>query len=139
MTFLGIDHIGIAVHDLETATLTYRDILGFAPTDEEILEERGLHVRFFATGNSSIELLGATRPNSEISKFLEKRGEGLHHICIKVKDLEAEVARIQREGGEILRGIETGAHGSRVAFVHPRSAHGVLLELVTTEPAPSPK
>ena len=86
--FLGIDHVGIVVKDLEEATATYRDILGFKISGDEVLEDRGLHVSFVETGNSKLELIAPTREDSEVSRFLEKRGEGIHHICIEVRDIE---------------------------------------------------
>jgi methylmalonyl-CoA epimerase len=130
MDFLGIDHLGIAVRDLEAATRTYRDVLGLTPSGGETLEKRGLEVRFFETGNARIELLGEIAPNSEIAKFLEKRGEGIHHICLKVADIEASVEKMKAAGAQLVGGISNGAHGTRVAFVHPKSTNGVLVELV---------
>src|SRR5258705_13885381 len=94
MRYLGIDHLGVAVKDLEAATRTYRDLLGFRATGGEVLTERGLEVRFFDTGDARVELLGETRPPTEISKFLDKRGEGLHHICVRVDDIEKSVAEL---------------------------------------------
>src|SRR3972149_4548836 len=129
MDFLGIDHLGIAVKDLEAATHTYRDVLGLRASGGETLPERGLEVRFFDTGKGRIELLGELRAGSEISKFLEKRGEGIHHICVCVKDIDASVARMKRDGAQIIGAVSRGAHGTRVAFVHPKSACGVLIEL----------
>ena len=134
--FLGIDHLGVAVHDLEGATRLYRDVLGFAMGGGETLPERGLEVRFVDTGNARIELLGATRDDSEISGFLDKRGEGIHHVCVRVDDVDAAVAEMRGRGARIVGdGVQRGAHGTRVAFVHPKSTPGVLLELVEA-PAP---
>jgi methylmalonyl-CoA epimerase len=130
MDFQGIDHIGIAVKDLEAATKLYRDVLGFSSTGGDTQESRGLEVRFFETGNSRIELLGEIRSNSEISKFLEKRGEGIHHICVRVGDIDAAVARLRADGAQVIGNVSLGAHGTRVIFVHPKSACGVLVELV---------
>jgi methylmalonyl-CoA/ethylmalonyl-CoA epimerase len=129
--FGGIDHLGIAVADLEAATRLYRDVLGFAVSGGEFLPDRGLEVRFVETGNSRIELLGATRGDSEISAFLERRGEGIHHLCLAVNDIEGTVAGMRERGARIVgAGIQRGAHGNRVAFIHPKSTHGVLIELV---------
>jgi methylmalonyl-CoA epimerase len=129
--FLGIDHLGIAVENLEHATQVYRDMLGFTTLGEEILEDRGLKVRFLETGNSRIELLAQTRQGSEIGKFLEKKGPGIHHICIAVDDLDEAVAHIEKTGGQLAGGgIQEGAHATRVAFVHPKTTGGVLMELV---------
>lgn len=129
--FLGIDHLGIAVGDLEESTRIYQDVLGFEALGAEKLEDRGIEVRFLQTGNSKIELLGALHDQSEISGFLSKRGPGIHHICVRVDDLQAAIDHIAQEGGRIIGGgIQDGAHNTRVAFVHPKTTSGVLLELV---------
>ena len=133
--FLGIDHLGIAVRDLETARATYRDILGFPMGDSEQLEERGLSVQFVETGGSRLELIAPLHDKSEISGFLAKRGEGIHHVCVRVSDIDLAVETMQSQGAQVLgEGVQRGAHGTRVAFVHPKSAHGVLLELVEERP-----
>lgn len=129
--FQGIDHIGLAVEDLDAATRTYGDILGFEISGEEVLEERGLKVVFAETGNSRLELIAATRPDSEISGFLQKRGEGIHHICVEVENIENAVKEMSERGAQFARGgIQDGAHQTRVAFLHPKGTHGVLIELV---------
>ena len=129
--FLGIDHLGIAVTDLEDATATYRDILGFEITGGESLSERGLDVRFVETGNARIELIAATRSDSEVSGFLDKRGPGIHHLCVRVSDIDTTLDEMRERGARIVGdGVQIGAHGRRVAFVHPKTTGGVLLELV---------
>lgn len=129
--YLGIDHLGIVVKNLDEATATYRDLLGFKVTGDEVLEDRGLHVSFVETGNSRLELIAPTRDDSEVSRFLEKRGEGIHHICIEVRDIEKTVEKMQKRGATIAgKGISSGAHNTRVAFLHPKGTHGVLIELV---------
>ncbi len=133
--FDGIDHLGIAVADYDAAVATYRDVLGFPISDEEVMEDRGLKVCFVDTGNSKLELLGALRDDSEISKFLTKRGGGVHHLCVRVKDIEKSVAEMTERGARFIGEISDGAHGTRVAFIHPKSTHGVLLELVQSEEA----
>ncbi len=131
MSRLGIDHIGIAVQDLEAAVRTYRDVLGFTVEGGEELPERGLVVRFVDTGGQRLELIAPTREGSEVSGFLQKRGEGLHHICVAVSDIASELEKLKRAGARLIDETpKPGAHGSRVAFVHPKGAHGVLLELV---------
>src|SRR5262245_50448329 len=118
--YLAIDHLGIAVNDLEGATRLYRDVLGFDIQGSEALPERGLRLRAVDAGSSRVELLGATRADSEISSFLEKRGEGIHHICLKVADIDRAVAEMKERGGKIVgAGVQRGAHGTRVAFIHP--------------------
>jgi len=127
----GVDHLGIAVRDLAQAKATYEGVLGFRVSGEETLEARGLHIAFVETGGSRIELIAPLHPKSEISAFLDKRGEGLHHVCVRVADLTLALAHIKAQGGRLIdEAPRPGAHGTRVAFVHPKSTHGVLLELV---------
>ena len=129
--FRGIDHLGIAVHDLDQAIKTYGEVLGFAIEGTETLDDRGLKVCFVNTGNARIELVAATRDDSEISRFLNKRGEGIHHICIEVDDIEKTITEMKERGARLASdGVETGAHNTRVAFLHPKATHGVLIELV---------
>lgn len=126
-----IDHIGIAVRDLESAVARYTLIAGHAPEHfEEVLEQK-VRVAMFSIGESRIELLQATSPDSPIAKFIEKRGEGMHHVCFKVPDLKSALVRLINEDIEILPGAgRAGADGSCVAFLHPKSGNGVLIELV---------
>ena len=128
--FLDIDHIGVAVNDLAAAVATYRDTLGFEVSGGETLPNRGIEVRFAAVGQSRIELIAPSRADSEVSGFLTKRGEGLHHICLRVADLDQTLAKMRQQGARLIDETpRMGAHGRRVAFVHPKGAHGVLLEL----------
>ena len=130
--YLGIDHIGVAVNDLDAAVHTYRDVLGFEVAGGELLDERGLKVAFVETGGGErIELIAPTRLDSEVSPFLQKRGGGVHHICLRVANIERTVAALQKRGAQLVAGgIRPGAHDTRVAFIHPKACHGVLLELV---------
>lgn len=125
-----IDHIGIAVRCIEEAARLYAQGLGLALERVEEVPEQGVRVGFLPVGESEIELLEPLGSQSTVAQFLEKRGEGLHHLCIEVSDIRAAMARL-REGGARLLSEEPapGAGGSLVAFVHPRSANGVLLEL----------
>lgn len=125
-----IDHIGIAVADLDSAIETFTGLLGAAPTRRQTVAAQRVQVAAFEMGESSIELLQGTDPDSVISKFVSSRGQGLHHICLQVDNLEACVARLRESGYEIVDAPREGMGGTRVAFVHPRSAHGVLIELV---------
>lgn len=126
-----IDHIGIAVRDLEQAAARYTILMAAPPQHVEEVAAQNVKVAMFEVGKSRLELLAATSPDSTIAKFLDKRGEGIHHICFKVADLDAMVARLRQEGMEILPGAgAAGAEGSRIAFLHPHSAAGVLIELV---------
>lgn len=125
-----IDHIGIAVNSLEEAVPAFSALLGSNSRGEEDVPSEGVRVAFFGEGSGRIELLEATSPDSPVARFLEKRGQGVHHVCLEVDDIEAAVARAEGEGLEILPPrIREGAGGRRVAFIHPRSTSGVLIEL----------
>lgn len=129
--YLGIDHLGVVVQDLEKAAQTYGQQLGLNILGGEEIPERGLAVRFVDTGNSRIELIAPTREDSEVSAFLAKKGEGIHHICIEVEDLEASLKEMKANGVRLINETpKIGAGGSKIAFVHPKATHGVLLELV---------
>ena len=125
-----IEHIGIAVKDLRAANEVYQSLLGFAPYKTEEVEAEGVNTSFFKCGESKIELLAATDPESPIAKFIEKRGEGVHHIAFAVEDIVAEMARLKNEGFVVLNETpKKGADNKLVAFLHPKSAYGVLVEL----------
>jgi methylmalonyl-CoA/ethylmalonyl-CoA epimerase len=128
-----LDHIGIAVADLEAARRFYRDALGLEiEAPEEVASER-VRAHFIPVGDAALELLEATAPDSPIAKYLEKRGPGLHHITLRVDDIEATLARLKARGVRLIdERPRDGAHGSRVAFIHPSSAQGVLVELKQT-------
>jgi methylmalonyl-CoA/ethylmalonyl-CoA epimerase len=135
LTYLGVDHIGIAVEDLSLARDLYENTLGFRVSGEEHMPQRGIDVCFVETGNARIELLAPSTPDSEISKFLAKRGEGIHHLCVRVLDIDGAVAALTTRGARLIGcGVQTGAHDTRVAFIHPKSTRGVLLELVEASP-----
>src|SRR5258708_794488 len=125
-----LDHIGIAVADLPAALRFYRDALGLeVEAPEEVV---GQHVRahFVPTGEASLELLEATSPESAIARFIEKRGPGLHHITLRVDDIRAALAQLNGRGVRLIDGEpRPGAEGALVAFIHPSSAQGVLVEL----------
>ena len=125
-----LDHIGIAVRDLPAALAFYRDALGLEiETPEEIASER-VRARFIPVGPSSLELLEATAPDSPIAKYVEQRGPGLHHITLRVEDINAVLAQLKSRGAKLIdEQPRRGAQGALVAFVHPSSAHGVLVEL----------
>jgi methylmalonyl-CoA/ethylmalonyl-CoA epimerase len=127
---IKIEHIGIAVKNIEAANKVYETLLGAAHYKTERVESEGVATSFFSCGESKIELLEATSEDSPIAKFIEKRGEGIHHIAFAVKDIEAEVARLIKEGFTVLNEKpKKGADGKWVVFLHPKSAHGVLVEL----------
>lgn len=125
-----IEHLGIAVRDINAAKKTYEALLGKSAYQTEEVESEGVKTVFFKTGESKIELLGATRADSPIAKYLEKRGEGIHHIAFDVEDIEAEIERLKNQGFQLISDKpKTGADNKRIAFLHPKSSHGVLVEL----------
>ncbi len=125
-----IEHIGIAVKDLEAANKTYKAVLGAEHYKTEEVESEGVATSFFKIGESKIELLAATNPDSPISKFIKKRGEGIHHIAFYVDDIKAEIERLKAEGFRLLNEQpKPGADNKIVAFMHPKDANGVLVEL----------
>lgn len=126
----NIEHIGIAVKNLEEANKVYAALLGEKHYKIEAVESEGVNTSFFKVGDSKIELLEATTPESPIAKFIEKRGEGIHHIAFYVDDIVKELKRLQKEGFVALNEIpKKGADNKLVAFLHPKSSHGVLVEL----------
>jgi methylmalonyl-CoA epimerase len=125
-----IDHLGIAVKSLSAAKAIYEK-LGLAASPEETVEHEQVRLVMVPVGESRLELLEATSENSTIAKFIAKRGEGLHHVCLKVPDLAAAVARLKKDGVRLVSDdVKTGAGGHQYVFVHPSSTGGVLLELV---------
>ena len=125
-----LDHVGIAVSDLPAALVFYRDALGLEIETPEEVASQHVRARFIATGHASLELLEATTPDSPIARFAEKRGPGLHHITLRVEDIYAALARLKAHGVRLVdQQPRPGAEGALVAFVHPSSAHGVLVEL----------
>jgi methylmalonyl-CoA epimerase len=126
-----LDHIGIAVRSLDEALAFYQDALGLTLQGRVEVEHENVRVAMLPAGQPRIELLEATAPESAIAKFIELRGEGLHHIALKVPDLAAAVERLKQRGMRLVsEPVEGGAEGYRYVFVHPKSARGVLLELI---------
>lgn len=129
-----IDHIGIAVKDIKAATKTYSKILNASPTKTEVVDSEKVETVFFETGESKVELLGPTAPDSVIARYVSKKGEGLHHIAFEVDDIHAELDRLRDEGFTVLNEEpKDGADNKLVAFVHPKDNHGVLVELCQTK------
>ena len=125
-----IEHIGIAVKDLEKSNELFLKLLGKEHFKTEIVEGEGVETSFFQVGETKVELLQATRTDSPIAKYLEKKSEGIHHIAFDVEDIHSEIARLKAEGFEILNEIpKEGADNKLVVFLHPRSTNGVLVEL----------
>ena len=126
----AIDHLGIAVKSLAAAMGIYEK-LGLTASPEEIVEGEQVRLVMVPVGESRLELLEATSEDSAVAKFIAKRGEGLHHVCLRVPDLTAAVERLKKDGVRLVSNeIKIGAGGHRYVFVHPSSASGVLLELV---------
>ncbi len=125
-----IDHLGIAVKSVQAAKSVYEK-LGLNASAEETVENEQVHVAMIPVGDSRIELLEPTSETSTVAKFLTKRGEGLHHVCLRVSDLKAVVERLKHDGVRLVsEEIKVGAGGHRYVFVHPSSTGGVLIELV---------
>jgi len=130
--FVGVDHVGVAVKNLDEAIALYRDVLGFKLEGVHVLTERKVRVAFFSTGGETrIELLEPIGSDSPVAKFLENRGEGIQHFAVRVKDIEAVLAELKQKAVVLIDGEpRAGAEGAKIAFVHPKSTKGVLLELV---------
>ena len=125
-----IEHIGIAVKDLKVSNTIYEKLLGVSSYKQEVVESEGVKTSFFEVGPNKIELLEATKTDSTIAKFIEKRGEGIHHIAFDVDDILLEMERLKAEGFVLLNEKpKKGADNKWVAFVHPKDANGVLIEL----------
>jgi methylmalonyl-CoA/ethylmalonyl-CoA epimerase len=125
-----IEHIGIAVHNLENSNELFSKLFGQAAYKTEEVASEGVKTSFFMCGPNKIELLEATNENSPIAKFLEKKGEGIHHIAFDVEDIYAEIERLKLEGFTVLNEIpKKGADNKLVSFLHPKTTNGVLIEL----------
>lgn len=125
-----LDHIGIAVKDLSAALTFYRDALGLEIEPPEEVPTQRVRAHFIPVGESSLELLEATAPDSPIAKYVEKRGPGIHHLTLRVDDIHAALARLKAKGVRLIdESPRPGAEGALVAFIHPAAAHGVLVEL----------
>ena len=132
MDIRRIAHVSLAVHSLDAALPFYRDVLGLPLRERRALPERGLNVAFVGVGESQIELLEPVDPDGTVARFLARRGEGLHHVCFEVPDVDAAIAELAGRGVDLIdRDAAPGAQG-RVAFLHPRAGHGVLIELQET-------
>lgn len=125
-----IEHIGIAVKNLQESNLLFEKLLGVSAYKEEEVASEGVKTSFFMNGPNKIELLEATNPDSPIAKFIEKKGEGIHHIAFDVENIESEIVRLKKEGFIVLNETpKKGADNKLVAFLHPKSTNGVLIEL----------
>lgn len=125
-----IDHVGIAVNSLQEAVPQWSAILGRPPSGEETVPSEGIRATFFGEGSGRIELLAPLTPESPIARFLDRHGPGIHHVCVRVHDLEMALAEAEAAGAEAIPPrVRVGAGGARIAFLHPRSLKGVLLEM----------
>lgn len=130
-----IDHIGIAVNNMEASIARYEILLNTPCYKRETVESQGVETAFFKVGDSKIELIAATSPQSVIVSFIEKRGEGIHHIAFETDDLRKEAARMQNEGFRLLNEHpQPGADNKEILFLHPKDTGGVLVELCQTKP-----
>ncbi|MBW6464102.1 MAG: methylmalonyl-CoA epimerase [Dethiobacteria bacterium] len=128
--FEKIDHIGIAVSDLEKAVQFYRDQIGIELKGTEVVDEQKVKVAFFPVGESKIELLESTEPDGPVGRFIEKKGEGVHHISFRVSNIEEKIKQLKEQGVALIdEKPRYGAGGARIAFLHPKSTGGVLVEL----------
>ena len=125
-----VEHIGIAVKDLANANELFAKLFNQAHYKVESVESEGVSTSFFQVGETKIELLEPTNENSAVAKFIEKRGEGIHHIAFEVADIDAEMQRLQSEGFQLInQSTKDGADNKRICFLHPKSTNGVLIEL----------
>ncbi len=127
---LGLNHVAIAVKDLDSAIAFYEQVLGLHCDERERVPDQQVDAALFGHGQGRIELICPFTPDSGVAKFLEKRGEGLHHICLDVPDIEAALASLKKQGLPLIdEQPRIGAGGSKIAFVHPKGGRGVLIEL----------
>jgi len=125
-----IEHIGIAVKNIEESNILFEKLLGVSSYKSEEVQSEGVLTSFFQTGTNKIELLMATNPESPIAKFLEKKGEGIHHIAFDVDDINSEIERLKNEGFVLINDVpKKGADNKWVVFLHPKNTNGVLVEL----------
>jgi len=141
--FRKVDHVGIAVSDLDAAVAAFTTLFGTGPSSIEEVPDQRVRTAFFTAGPTNLELLVPTSSDSPLAGFLAKRGAGIHHICLEVPDLERALSEYQAQGLRLIDETpRTGAHGKRIAFLHPKSTGGVLIELCEAVPvacAPHPR
>jgi methylmalonyl-CoA epimerase len=135
LTYQQIDHVGIAVTDLDSGIARYQELLGVSPSVRKRMEKDGIEAAMLDLGSTHVELIAPIGPESAISGFLEKRGEGMHHVAYRVDDIRAALAQLRGQGARLLdEEPRVGVMGHLVAFIHPQSAGGVLTELVEAHP-----
>ena len=130
MKILKIDHLGIAVNSIDEGKNIWTDALGLAFEGSETVEEQKVTTAFFPVGESEVELLESTAPDGPVAKYLEKRGEGIHHVAFRVENIEAALQELKEKGIRLIdEKPRKGAGGARIAFLHPKATNGVLVEL----------
>ena len=130
MKIIGIEHVGIAVNDLNESSSFWQNILNIVHTHTEDVKSEGVSTKIFNTGKGKIELLDSLNNNSPIHKFLQKRGPGVHHICLEVEDIDSAITELKKYNVDILNDSpKIGAEGYKIVFIHPKSTGGVLVEL----------
>ncbi len=130
MKVLKVDHIGIAVKSIDEAQKLYNGLLGLEDAGRETVAEQKVTTAFFPVGDTEVELLEATEPDGPVAKFIEKKGEGVHHIAFRVDDIEAALEELKAQGVKLIdEKPRKGAGGAKIAFLHPKGTHGVLIEL----------
>lgn len=130
MKALRVDHIGIAVKNLEESLKFYTEVIGLEVAGTEVVEEQKVKVAFLPCGDSELELLESTEPDGPIAKYIEKKGEGLQHIALRVENIEETLAELKEKGVRLIdEKPRYGAGGAKIAFVHPKATNGILLEL----------
>ncbi|MDH4119336.1 MAG: methylmalonyl-CoA epimerase [Acidimicrobiia bacterium] len=131
MKLLNLDHVGIAVHDLDAAIASYGERYGIRPLYREVVERQGVEEAMLAVGGSFIQLLTPLGPDTPVGKFLERNGEGMHHVAFAVADIDAALEHLRSEGARLIdEQARPGGRGARIAFVHPKDLTGTLIELV---------
>lgn len=128
-----INHIAIVVNDLDASLRAYHDVLGLPIGDRKLMPEQEVEIAFLPAGDSLIELITPTTADSGVAKYLEKRGEGLHHICLEVTDVDAALAELQARGAQLINEAPVQAAEGRAFFLHPKGTHGVLIELLEAD------
>ncbi|OIP97418.1 MAG: methylmalonyl-CoA epimerase [Syntrophobacteraceae bacterium CG2_30_61_12] len=134
MKILRVDHIGIAINNIDEAKQLYHDLLGLNHAGSETVAEQKVTTAFFPVGDTEVELLESTAPDGPVAKFIEKKGEGVHHIAFRVDNVEAALEELKAKGIKLIdEKPRKGAGGAKIAFLHPKSTHGVLVELCERE------
>lgn len=131
MKVLKIDHLGIAVKDIAKAGMLFQDVLGLKLIGTEIVEEQKVNTEIFSIGDIGVELLESTSPDGPVARFIERRGEGIQHLAIQVDNLEKAIGELKAKGIQLIdEQPRKGASGTRIAFLHPKSTFGILIELI---------